>query len=344
MSAAKDGTHRVAVLLLDQVVAFDLGISTHLFRSAEQPGQPPRRRLYEVEVCSADGGPVRSTGGFQVLPDHDLSALGRADTVVIPGIHDGPPLVEGRLPEPVYGALRGAAGRARLVSICTGSFVLAAAGLLDGRPAATHWREADRFRALFPQVRLDADVLFVDDGDILTSAGVGSGIDLCLHVVRGDHGSRAANALARRCVVAPWREGGQAQFVERPLPAARESGTGPTRTWMLTRLHEPLDLATLASHARMSVRTFTRRFREETGVSPARWLAGQRVEHARQLLEHTDLPVDEVARRSGFATAVSLRQHLRAAVGVAPLAYRHTFRTASPESSSDLSSEVSSAR
>ncbi|MDF5755314.1 helix-turn-helix domain-containing protein [Spongiactinospora sp. TRM90649] len=317
-----DERHRVAVLLLDHVVPFDLGISTHLFHQAKRGG----RRLYKVEVCSADGAAVQVSTGYQVLPEHGLEALSRAGTVLIPGIHGGPPLHEGVLPEPVRGALREAAGRARLVSICTGAFVLAAAGLLDGRRAATHWQEAGRFREMFPAVRLDSDVLFVDEGDILTSAGVGAGIDLCLHVVRKDHGSEAANALARRCVVAPWREGGQAQFIERHLPAFGDTGTGPTRAWMLERLHEPLDLAALAAHARMSVRTFTRRFREETGVSPARWLAAQRVERARHLLETTDLPVDEVSRLSGFATAVSLRQHLHAAVGVAPLAYRHTFR------------------
>jgi transcriptional regulator GlxA family with amidase domain len=212
------------------------------------------------------------------------------------------------------------------MSICTGSYVLAAAGLLDGRPATTHWREAARFAALFPLVKLDPDVLFVDDGDVLTSAGVAAGMDLCLHVIRRDHGSEVANRAARRCVMPPWRDGGQAQYIDRHLPYVGGGGTAATRDWMLTHLATPLDLNALAQHARMSVRTFTRRFREETGVSPARWLNGQRVQHARQLLETTDLGVEEVARRSGFGTTVSLRQHLHAAVGVAPLAYRHTFR------------------
>jgi transcriptional regulator GlxA family with amidase domain len=203
--------------------------------------------------------------------------------------------------------------------------VLAAAGLLDGRPATTHWRHADRFRSLFPRVRLNPDVLFVDDGDVLTSAGVTAGIDLCLHVVRRDHGSETANRVARRCVVPAWRDGGQSQFIERPLPAVNEATTGPTRAWALERLDDPLDLRTLAGHARMSVRTFTRRFRDETGMSPNRWLTRQRVERARHLLEATDLPIDRVARDAGFGTATAMRQHLHAVVGVPPSAYRRTF-------------------
>ena len=188
----------------------------------------------------------------------------------------------------------------------------------------------ERFRSRYPQVKLDPDVLFVDDGDVLTSAGVAAGIDLCLHVVRRDHGSEVANRAARRCVVPPWRDGGQAQFIERVVPSTPDTSTGPARQWALSRLDRPLDLAVLAGHARMSVRSFTRRFRDETGLSPSQWLTGQRVELARMLLETTDLPVDAVARRAGFGTAVSLRQHLHAAVGVSPLAYRRTFRRSRP--------------
>ena len=203
---------------------------------------------------------------------------------------------------------------------------MAEAGVLDGRRATAHWQWADSFRARFPSVRLETDVLFVDDGDVLTSAGVASGMDLCLHVIRRDHGSEVANRAARRCVMPPWREGGQAQYIDRPLPYGDGGGTAATRDWMLAHLDAPLDLTALAGHARMSVRTFTRRFREETGMSPARWLNGQRVQHARRLLETTDLGVEEVSRRAGFRSAVSLRQHLHAAVGVSPLAYRPTFR------------------
>lgn len=265
---------------------------------------------------------MRCDAGYTVTPDHDLSVLDTADTVLVTGIHAGRAMKDGTLQPDVRAALQ---DRPRIMSICTGAFVLAAAGLLDERAATTHWREAARFAALFPRVRLDPDVLFIDDGDVLTSAGVAAGIDLCLHVIRRDFGSEVANRAARRCVTPPWREGGQAQYIDRPLPDPGGTSTAPTRSWMLQRLAEPLELATLAEHATMSVRTFTRRFREETGLSPARWLLSQRVEHARRLLESTDLPVDEVARRAGFGTSVSLRQHLHAAVGVAPLTYRRTF-------------------
>ncbi|MFC4063014.1 GlxA family transcriptional regulator [Planomonospora corallina] len=316
--------HRVAVVVLDDFATLDLGVPGQVFWAARDSAD---RHLYEVVTCSPGGAAVRSRAGYSVLPDHDLDVLETAGTVLVPGVHDGPALTDGTVPGPLRDALRAAAGHARVMSICTGAFVLAAAGLLDGRPATTHWRHAACFRSLFPRVRLDPDVLFIDDGDLLTSAGVAAGIDLCLHVIRRDHGSEVANRAARRCVVAPWRDGGQAQFVERPLPDPAETTTARTRAWMLEHLDEPLDLAGLAAHARMSVRTFTRRFREETGLSPARWLTGQRVEHARHLLESTDLPVDQVARRAGFGTAVSLRQHLHAAVGLAPLAYRRAFKT-----------------
>ena len=185
---------------------------------------------------------------------------------------------------------------------------------------------APAFAALFPQVRLDPDVLFVDDGDVLTSAGNAAGIDLLLHVVRRDHGSEVASRVARRSVVAPWRDGGQSQFIERPVPEPGDVGTAATRAWALEHLGDPLTLADLAAHARMSVRTFTRRFREETGLSASRWLVQQRVALARRLLESTDVPVERVAERAGFGTTASLRQHLNAAIGVAPLAYRRTYR------------------
>ncbi|WP_067185604.1 GlxA family transcriptional regulator [Microtetraspora niveoalba] len=315
--------HRIVIVALDDFAPLDLGVPGQVFLVAEDPtGQS----FYEITTCSPGGAPVRGSAGYRVLPDHDLDVLETADTVIVPGVHGGSALTDGTIDDGLRSALRAAAGRSRLVSICTGAFVLAAAGLLDGRPATTHWRNARRFRRLFPLVRLDPDVLFIDDGDILTSAGVASGIDLCLHVVRRDHGSEVANRAARRCVTPPFREGGQAQYIERPLPAPGGAGTAPTRAWMLERLHEPVDLAELAAHARMSVRTFTRRFREETGLSPSRWLTGRRVEQARHLLETTDLSVDEIARQAGFGTSVSLRQHLHAAVGVAPLAYRQTFR------------------
>jgi transcriptional regulator GlxA family with amidase domain len=208
--------------------------------------------------------------------------------------------------------------------------VLAAAGLLDGRPATTHWRYTDRFRELYPRVALDPDVLYVDDGDVLTSAGNAAGIDLCLHVVRRDHGSEVAARVARRAVVAPWREGGQSQFIEAPVPQESGAGTAGARAWALDHLDTAIGLEDWADRAMMSVRTFTRRFRAETGQSPGRWLITQRVQRARHLLETTDLPVERIAERCGFGTAVSLRQHLHAAIGTSPLAYRRTYRGAEP--------------
>jgi transcriptional regulator GlxA family with amidase domain len=315
--------HEVVVLALPNPMAFELGLASKFLGGATDAEERP---LYRVRVATLDGGPVRTSGGYSVLPEHDASVLAEADTVVVPGLHLDSAMPEGRLPDAAVAALRGVAGRARIVSICTGSFALAAAGLLDGRPATTHWLYADRFAELYPQVRLDPDVLFVDDGDVLTSAGNAAGIDLLLHVVRRDHGSEVANRVARRSVVAPWRDGGQSQFVERPVPEAGDLGTAATRAWASARLGEPLTLADLAAHARMSVRTFTRRFREETGQSPLRWLAGQRIALARELLESTDASVDRVAADAGFGTPASLRQHLRAAIGVAPLTYRRTYR------------------
>jgi transcriptional regulator GlxA family with amidase domain len=311
------------VLALPDPMAFELGLASKFLGSAVDEQDRP---LYRVRLATLDGGPVRTTGGWSVLPEHDASILAGADTVVVPGISLPTALPGGRLPESTADLLRRAATRSRLVSICTGSFALAGAGLLDGRPATTHWLYADRFRALFPQVRLDPDVLFVDDGDVLTSAGNAAGIDLLLHVVRRDHGSEVANRVARRSVVAPWRDGGQSQFVERPVPEEGDAGTAVARAWAAERLGEPLTLADLAAQARMSVRTFTRRFREETGTSPQRWLAAQRVALARTLLESTDAPVERVAEDSGFGTTASLRAHLHAAIGVSPLAYRRTFR------------------
>ncbi|MBG0563086.1 GlxA family transcriptional regulator [Actinoplanes aureus] len=316
--------HRIVLLVLDGVVPFDLGVPPQVFGAARD-GE--RNRLYDMRVCGP--GPVHTEAGFTVVPDHGLDALEQADTVIVPGIHRGGPVTDGTLPDAVRTALVAAARRgARIVSICTGASVLAAAGLLDGRPAATHWAWARRIGGLYPRVDWDFDVLFVDDGDVLTSAGVGAGVDLCLHIIRSDHGADVANRAARRCVVPPWRDGGQAQFIERPMPAADGSGTEATRTWVLERLAEPVTLEEMAGHARMSVRTFTRRFRDETGLSPRQWLLRQRVEHARILLESTDLAVDTVARRSGLGSATALRQHLHATIGVAPSAYRRTFRHA----------------
>ncbi|MFE0728153.1 GlxA family transcriptional regulator [Streptomyces antibioticus] len=313
---AEGRPHRVVVLALDGVYPFELGIPSRVLGSADG--------RYEVLTCSVDGLPVRTSADFTVGVEHGPAALDDADTVVIA---PGTDWVTAELPEPVRAALARIRPGARLVSICTGAFVLAAAGLLDGRRATTHWQFADRFRRLFPQVELDPGVLFVDDGGVLTSAGAASGVDACLHLLREDHGSDLANRVARRCVVPPFRDGGQAQYIEQPVPESGAASTAATRAWALERLADPLTLTDLAAHARMSLRTFARRFHHEVGLSPGRWLIQQRVAHARHLLESTDLPIDELATRSGFATSASLRQHLHAAIGVSPQTYRRTFRT-----------------
>ncbi len=317
--------HRVAVLALDCVIGYDMAIPPQILREAtDRNGEP----LYEVRICGLDRSPIRVGSGFTMVPDHDASILAEADTVIIPGTWVEGPRKLGVLPSNIEKVLATVPSHARIMSICTGAFVLGAAGILDGRPATTHWAHADEFRALYPKVLLNENVLFVDDGDVLTSAGLGAGVDLCLHVIRRDHGTEVANRAARYCVVPPWREGGQSQYIDRHVPEPGSEGTAPTRAWALRRLHTALDLTALAEHARMSVRTFSRRFRAETGMSPGNWLTRQRIEHARRLLETTGLPVDAVAEQAGLGTGASLRQHMRAELGVSPLAYRKTFRTA----------------
>ncbi|MEU7022830.1 helix-turn-helix domain-containing protein [Streptomyces sp. NPDC046203] len=318
--------HHVGVLALEGVVPFELGIPARIFGAArDRAGNP----LYTVTTCSLDGGPVRVEADYGLTVTHDASLLAGVDTVVIPPSHAlGAIREEGRLPAALRDALAAIRPGTRIVGICTAAYVLAAAGLLDHRPATTHWREAERLQRMFTTVRIDPDVLFVDDGDVLTSAGVAAGIDLCLHLVRRDHGSRIANDVARSCVVPPWRDGGQAQYIQRPVPDPTATGTAPTQAWAMERLAESLTLADLAAHAHMSVRTFTRRFRDETGITPGQWLIRQRVDLARRYLETTDWPVDLVAHRAGFGTGVSLRRHLHAVVGVTPQAYRRTFRPA----------------
>ncbi|MDK9497747.1 helix-turn-helix domain-containing protein [Streptomyces katrae] len=319
--------HRVAVLALEGVYPFELTIPVRIFGTAEGPDGEP---LYEVLTCTLTGAPVTTSADFAITVTHGAEALRTADTLVIPPFACG---VEGPrewLPAELAAALALLPPRARIVSICTASYVLAAAGLLDGRRATTHWNEARNFQRTFPEVEVDENVLFVDDGQVLTAAGVAAGIDLCLHLVRRDHGSEVANRVARLCVVPPWREGGQAQYIERPMPEPEAATTAATRAWALQHLDEPLTLARLADHARMSVRTFCRRFVEEVGMPPGQWLAQRRVDHARRLLETTALPVDQVATRAGFGTSASLRQHLSATLGVSPTAYRQSFRTPAP--------------
>ncbi|MGV4980560.1 GlxA family transcriptional regulator [Streptomyces sp. NPDC001709] len=312
----KTKPERVVVLALDGAYPFELGIPSRILGAADG--------RYEVLTCTVDGRPVRTSADFTIGVEHGPEILETAGTVVVTSMP--PAYIPAELPDEVAAALARIRPDARIVSICTAAFVLAEAGLLDGRRATTHWQVADGFRRRFPRVDLDPDVLFVDDGRILTSAGAASGVDICLHIVRTDHGSELANSVARRCVVPPFRDGGQAQYIEQPVPVSGVASTAATRAWALARLDEPLTLTDLAGHARMSLRTFARRFNDEVGLSPGRWLIQQRVARARHLLESSDLPVDRIAAEVGFATGASLRQHLHAAIGVSPQAYRRTFQ------------------
>jgi transcriptional regulator GlxA family with amidase domain len=316
--------HLVAVLALDHVIPMDLGIAARVLNEALNPAG---ERLYSVLTCSLGGAPVRTSEGFRVLPDEDESLLERAGTVVIatqePGEHL---LTTGELPAEVAAALARIAPGARIVSLCTSAFLLAAAGLLDGLRATTHWTLCDRLARLFPEVAVDPDILFVDNGRVLTGAGGAAGIDLFLHLVRRDHGTAVANAAARRCVVAPWREGGQAQFIERPVPKEADRSTSATRRWAMDHLAEPLTLQDLARHAHMSERTFTRRFRAEVGTSPLQWLVRSRLDHARHLLESSELTVARIATATGFVDPTVLRRHFHARLGLSPLAYRRSHR------------------
>ena len=320
MSKGSSHEHAIAVLALEAVVPLDLAAPAQVFGY-------PRLAPYRLTLCGRRPGAIASTSGFSVVADQGLEALDGADTVIVPGFapHEVPPAAV------VLDALRRAHGRgARIVSICTGAFALAAAGLLDGRRATTHWMHAEELARRWPRITVAPDVLYVDDDPgVLTSAGVASGIDLCLHIVRCDFGAAVANTIARRIVVAPHRAGGQAQYVEAPLAGDRVAAGSlePTRAWLLERLGEPVTVADMARHAFVSERTFARRFAAETGTSPLRWLHSQRVLCARELLERTQLSVEEVARRSGFGTATSLRTHMARALATTPSAYRVAFAT-----------------
>jgi len=319
---ARNSSHRVAALCLDGLVAFDLTAATQVFIAASEADGKP---LYEVSTCSPGGAEVATTTGFALRPEHGLDSLARADTIVVPGYFAmlDPP------PEAAIEALRGAADSgARVLSVCTGAFALAYAGLLDGRRATTHWAHAGQLAELFPRVEVDPAALYVDGDEVMTSAGLTAGIDLSLHVVRKDFGAAAGERVARRMVAAPHREGGQAQFIERP-PLSEPGSLEATRRWATERLAEPLDVAAMARHAGVSPRTFARRFRGETGTTPLRWLLAQRVLEARRLLEESDLPIEDVAWRAGFGTAASLREHFRRATATTPTAYRRSFRPVS---------------
>ncbi len=308
---------RIAVLAVPPVKPFDLSMPSTMLEGVTVEGRPG----YQVTVCTAEPGITASTGGFDLVVNAGLEAMEEADTIIVPSSarrHDAD--------ETTLDALRAAAAAGkRIASICTGAFILAQAGLLDGRTATTHWALADELRQAHPSVSVDPNVLFVDDGQVLTGAGSAAGIDLCLHLIRSDYGAAVANTQARAAVVTPVRQGGQAQFVETPLPPETGSPLAEARVWALGRLDRAISLDELAREANMSVRTLARRFTDETGMTPFQWLLQQRLHRARELLEASDLSVDQVARRSGFGTAESLRQHMTRHIGLTPSAYRNAF-------------------
>ncbi|MGW4052878.1 GlxA family transcriptional regulator [Streptomyces sp. NPDC004779] len=308
---------RVAVIAAPPVSMFNLAIPEMLFGKVEIDGAPG----YETVICAPDPGPVATTGGLDLIVPSGLDAVDGADTVVLAG--------SGSYTDPdprVIGALRrAAAGGARIASICTGAFALAEAGLLDGRAATTYWSYRRLLADRHPAVDLRGDVLYVQDGPVLTSSGYAAGIDLCLHVIRTDHGAAVANTVARLALVAPVRPGGQTQFTDTPLPPERGVSFADTRAWVMEHLDAPLTLTDLARHAGVSVRTLSRRFRAETGTSPLQWLLHQRVERARELLETTSLGMDAVARACGLGSADSLRQHVHRRTGLTPSGYRASF-------------------
>ena len=310
----------VAIAVTEGVPIFDVAIPCEVF-GRERPGLA--ERWYDFRVCAAEPGRTRTSAGFVVDTGFGLDELARAGTVIVPAAAD---VQEAAPPDLVRAVRQAHAAGARVVSICTGAFVLAAAGLLNGRRATVHWRYASLLAERYPEVTVDPAVLYVDDGDILTSAGTAAGLDLCLHIVRLDFGADVANLLARRMVVPPHRPGGQAQYVETPLARADHDSLAPLLHWALEHLSHPLTIADLARRQHVTPRTLIRRFHAATGTSPIQWLLAQRVQRARSLLESTDEPLSRIAARCGLGTEVNLRHHFARLVGVAPTQYRRTFR------------------
>jgi transcriptional regulator GlxA family with amidase domain len=311
----------VALAATDGMLHFELALACEVFTRDPSGLADP---WYDLVVCGP--GPV-GIGRFRLEPDDGWDRLVRADTVIIPAVAD----IDADVPPDLLDAVRAAqAAGARLVSLCTGAFVLAAAGVLDGLRATTHWAHTGALAARYPRVEVDADVLYVDNGTVLASAGKAAAIDLCLHLIRRDHGATVANAVARRLVVPPHRAGGQAQFVTTPVPARDDHPLADLFPWAMERLDRPLTVADLARRANMSARNLARHFRSATGTSPLHWLSTQRIRRAQELLENTDQSIDAVARAAGLGTATTLRRHFHRTVGVPPDTYRRTFRSARP--------------
>jgi len=311
----------VAAVLLDGVHPFELGVVSEVFgidRSDE--GLP----VYDFAVASAAGSTLDTPCGFTLSTPHGLERLEEADLIAVPA---GASYAVREFPEELLEALRRAVGRgARVLSVCSGVFVLAAAGLLDGRRCAVHWRHAELLAQRYPRVVVEPDMLYVDEAPVITSAGTAAGIDACLHIVREEQGPEVANKIARRMVVPPHRDGGQAQYIERPLPRSRCDTVAGVLVWIEQHLDQEVTIEQLAARAHMSPRTFARRFQQETGTTPYRWILRQRVLLAQELLERTDETMDAIADRAGFGTAAALRHQFARALGTTPNAYRRTFR------------------
>ncbi|MFC7564544.1 helix-turn-helix domain-containing protein [Actinomadura namibiensis] len=322
----------VAVAVADGILHFELALAYELFSS---PPPASVEDWYEPVICGA--GPVRADGRFLLEPDGGLDRLALADTVIVPGWAD----VDTDPPADLVDAVRAAheAG-ARVASLCTGAFVLAAAGLLEGLRATTHWAHTEALAARHPRIEVDPDVLYVDNGSVLTSAGKAAAMDLCLHLVRRDHGSVVANAVARRLVVPPHRPGGQAQFVATPVPERHDHPLSDLLAWAARRLDQPLTVEDLARRANMSSRHLGRHFRSMTGTTPLQWLLTQRIRRAQELLETTDDSVDAIAEATGMGTATTLRRHFNRTVGVPPDSYRRTFRSQHAGGSPDGAGDV----
>lgn len=309
----------VAALVYDQLCSFEFGCAAEIFGL---PRPEFGENWYRFMTCAAEPGPLRALGGITIHTDAALDALPNAGTIIIPGwkpaeIPPSDELIQMLVQAHVAGA--------RLLTICSGVFVLAAAGLLDGKRVTTHWRYAEKLQRLYPRLNVDPNVLYVDEGQILTSAGSAAGLDLCLHLVRRDFGAAIANQVARRLVLAPHRNGGQAQFIERPILRERHGRLADAIASIIARLHEPMSVESMAELAAMSPRTFMRRFQETTGKTPSEWLIDARVERARELLEHSDLSIEQIAARSGFGTAATLRHHFRRKLQLSPIGYRARF-------------------
>jgi AraC family transcriptional activator FtrA len=312
--------HLVAVPVTADAPIFELAIPCEIF-GRHRLGMPDLG--YDLRVCAPPGPAVHVGAGFVPDTPDSYDLLARADTVIVCALRDAYEEPPADLVAAVKTAHRNGA---RIVSLCTGAFVLAAAGILDGRPATTHWRYADELARRYPAVRLNPSVLYVDDGDVLTSSGTSAGLDLCLHLIYTDHGATIANALAKRLVAPAHRSGGQAQYIETPASDRPETSVAPLLDWIRAHLAEPLTIATLASQAKLAERTLIRQFHASTGSTPMKWVTAQRVLHARQLLETSALPVEQVATASGLGTPANFRRHFTAATGASPSAYRRAFR------------------